>query len=129
MGHFLLDTHTLLWWIQGNPSLSDRAQEILSDDSHQLYLSVASLWEVTIKLNIGKLTIPHTIEELYNLLDLFNVELINISQLDLEQYLILPLHHRDPFDRILIAQAIERSLILISADRSFEAYSVQQIWE
>ncbi len=78
MGRFLLDTHTLLWWIQGNPSLSDRAQEIVSDDSHQLYLSVASLWEVTIKLNIGKLTIPHTIEELYNLLDLFNVELINI---------------------------------------------------
>jgi PIN domain nuclease of toxin-antitoxin system len=129
VGRFLLDTHTFLWWIQGNPSLSDRAQEILSDDSNQLYLSVASLWEVTIKLNIGKLKIPHTIDELYNLLDLFNVELIHISQLDLEQYLILPLHHRDPFDRILIAQAIERSLILVSADRSFSSYLVQQLWE
>lgn len=129
MGRFLLDTHTFLWWIQGNPSLSDRAQEILSDDNNQLCLSVVSLWEVTIKLNIGKLTIPHTIDELYKLLDLFNVELIHISQSDLKQYLALPLHHRDPFDRILIAQAIERSLVLVSADRSFEAYSVQQLWE
>lgn len=129
MGRFLLDTHTFLWWIQGNPGLSDRAQEILSDDSNQLYLSVAGLWEVTIKLNIGKLKIPHTIDELYNLLDLFNIELINISQSDLEQYLTLPLHHRDPFDRILIAQAIARSLVLVSADRSFGSYLVQQLWE
>ena len=91
MGHFLLDTHTFLWWIQGNPNLSDRVQEILSDEDNQLCLSVASLWEVTIKLNVGKLTIPHTLDELYNLLDLFNVELINISQSDLEKYLTLPL--------------------------------------
>ena len=84
---------------------------------------------MTIKLNIGKLTIPHTIDELSNLLDVFNIEIINISQSDLEQYLTLPLHHRDPFDRILITQAIGRSLVLISADRSFEAYSVQQLWE
>ena len=129
MGRFLLDTHTFLWWIQGNPSLSDRAQDILSDENNQLCLSVASLWEVTIKLNIRKLTIPHTIEELYGLLYLFNVELLNISQSDLEQYLTLPLHHRDPFDRILIAQAIERSLVLVSADRSFGDYPVQKLWE
>ena len=129
MGRFLLDTHTFLWWIQGNTSLSDRAQDILSDENNQLCLSVASLWEITIKLNISKLTIPHTIEELYRLLDLFNVELLNISQSDLEQYLTLPLHHRDPFDRILIAQAIERSLVLVSADRSFGDYLVQKLWE
>ena len=129
MGRFLLDTHTFLWWIQGNPSLSDRAQDILSDENNQLCLSVASLWEVTIKLNIRKLTIPHTIEELYGLLYLFNVELLNISQSDLEQYLTLPLHHRDPFDRILIAQAIGRSLVLVSADRSFGDYPVQKLWE
>ena len=129
MGRFLLDTHTFLWWIQGNHSLSDRAQDILSDENNQLCLSVASLWEVTIKLNIRKLTIPHTIEELYGLLYLFNVELLNISQSDLEQYLTLPLHHRDPFDRILIAQAIERSLVLVSADRSFGDYPVQKLWE
>ena len=129
MGRFLLDTHTFLWWIQGNTSLSDRAQDILSDENNQLCLSVASLWEVTIKLNIRKLTIPHTIEELYGLLYLFNVELLNISQSDLEQYLTLPLHHRDPFDRILIAQAIERSLVLVSADRSFGDYPVQKLWE
>ena len=129
MGRFLLDTHTFLWWIQGNTSLSDRAQYILSDENNQLCLSVASLWEVTIKLNIRKLTIPHTIEELYGLLYLFNVELLNISQSDLEQYLTLPLHHRDPFDRILIAQAIGRSLVLVSADRSFGDYPVQKLWE
>jgi PIN domain nuclease of toxin-antitoxin system len=61
---FLLDTHAFLWFIQGDPQLSNRARVIITTDANQLYLSVASLWEITIKLNIGKLTIGHTIDEI-----------------------------------------------------------------
>jgi PIN domain nuclease of toxin-antitoxin system len=125
---FLLDTHTLLWFIQGDPQLNNRARTIMTTDTNTLYLSVASLWEIIIKLNIGKLKIGHTIGEIYTLLAQFKIEIIPINQSDLEQYLILPLHHRDPFDRLLIAQAIDRQLSLVSADHAFGAYSVQQLW-
>jgi PIN domain nuclease of toxin-antitoxin system len=125
---FLLDTHALLWFIQDDPQLSNRARVIITTDTNQLYLSVASLWEITIKLNIGKLTIGHTIDEIYTLLKQLNIEVRPIAQSDLEQYLTLPLHHRDPFDRLLIAQAIAQGLTLVSADNAFGAYSVQQLW-
>ena len=129
MGHFLLDTHVLLWLIQGSSQLSPAARSVISDDANHLYFSVVSIWEITIKLNIGKLQISHTIADIYTLLEQINVEVLEITQADLEQYLLLPLHHRDPFDRILVAQAIERSLVLVSADRSFGDYPVEKLWE
>ena len=129
MGHFLLDTHVLLWLIQGSSQLSLAAQSVISDDANHLYFSVVSIWEITIKLNIGKLQISHTIADIYTLLELINVEILMITQSDLEQYRLLPLYHRDPFDRILVAQAIERSLVLVSADRSFGDYPVKKLWE
>jgi PIN domain nuclease of toxin-antitoxin system len=128
MGRFLLDTHGFLWLIQGDPKLSERARAVISDDANQLYFSVASIWEITIKLNIGKLKIGHTIEDIYTLLAQLKIEILPIDRLDLNRYLTLPLHHRDPFDRILIAQAIEHDLVLVSADESFRAYLVQQLW-
>ena len=129
MGHFLLDTHVLLWLIQGSSQLSLAARSVISDDANHLYFSVVSIWEITIKLNIGKLQISHTIADIYTLLELINVEILMITQSHLEQYLRLPLHHRDPFDRILVAQAIERSLVLVSAGRSFNHYPVKKLWE
>jgi PIN domain nuclease of toxin-antitoxin system len=125
VGEFLLDTHILLWFIQDDVQLSDRARDVMTDDTNRLYLSSASLWEITIKLNIGKLNIGHTIDDLYQILDQLNVEILPIEQSDLNAYLVLPLHHRDPFDRLLISQAIARSLILVSADHSFGAYPVK----
>jgi PIN domain nuclease of toxin-antitoxin system len=128
MGRFLLDTHGLLWMIQGNLQLSERARAVLTNNDNQLYFSVASIWEIVIKMNIGKLKISHTIEDIYTLLAQLKIEILSIDRPDLIQYLNLPLHHRDPFDRVLIAQAIERGLVLVSADESFEAYLVQRLW-
>jgi PIN domain nuclease of toxin-antitoxin system len=125
---FLLDTHVLLWFIQADPQLSDRARDVINDDTNQLYLSSASLWEITIKLNIGKLKINHTIDDLYRVLAQLTVEVLPIEQSDLNIYQGLPLHHRDPFDRLLISQAIARQLALVSADQSFGSYAVQQLW-
>jgi PIN domain nuclease of toxin-antitoxin system len=128
MGRFLLDTHVFLWLIQGDPQLSDRVKAIISDDASQLNFSVVSIWEIAIKLNIGKLKIEHSIEDIYQLLAQLKIEILPIERLDLDRYLTLPLHHRDPFDRLIISQAIERELILISADGSFELYPVQRLW-
>ena len=128
MERFLLDTHAFLWLIQGDTQLSERARAVIGDDANQLYFSVASLWEIVIKLNIGKLKIGHTIEDIYTLLAQLKIEILSIERSDLDRYLTLPLHHRDPFDRILIAQAIDRELVFVSADESFGAYSVQRLW-
>ncbi len=128
MGRFLLDTHIFLWLIQGDPQLSQRVRSIISEDASQLNFSVVSIWEIAIKLNIGKLKIEHSIEDIYQLLAQLKIEILPIERLDLDRYLKLPLHHRDPFDRLIISQAIERELILISADGSFEPYPVERLW-
>jgi PIN domain nuclease of toxin-antitoxin system len=128
MDRFLLDTHVFLWLIQGDPQLSDRVRAIIADDASQLNFSVVSIWEIAIKLNIGKLKIEHSIEDIYQLLAQLKIEILPIDRSDLDRYLTLPLHHRDPFDRLIISQAIERELILISADGSFEPYPVQRLW-
>jgi PIN domain nuclease of toxin-antitoxin system len=128
MGRFLLDTHVFLWLIQGDPQLSSRARTIMADDASQLNFSVVSIWEIAIKLNIGKLKVEHSIEDIYQLLAQLKIEILPIDRLDLERYLTLPLHHRDPFDRLIIAQAIERELILVSVDGSFEPYPVEILW-
>ena len=128
MGRFLLDTHVFLWLIQGDPQLSERARSVISEDTNQLNFSVVSIWEIAIKLNIGKLKIEHSIEDIYILLAQLKIEILPIDRSDLDRYLTLPLHHRDPFDRILIAQAIDRELVLISVDGSFEPYPVERLW-
>jgi PIN domain nuclease of toxin-antitoxin system len=128
MGRFLLDTHVFLWLIQGDPQLSDRVKAIIADDTNQLNFSVVSIWEIAIKLNIGKLKIEHSIEDIYQLLAQLKIEILPIEGLDLDRYLTLPLHHRDPFDRLIISQAIDRELILISADGAFEPYPVKRLW-
>jgi PIN domain nuclease of toxin-antitoxin system len=127
MDRFLLDTHVFLWLIQGDPQLSGRVRAIISNDASQLNFSVVSIWEIAIKLNIGKLKIEHSVEDIYQLLAQLKIEILPIERLDLDRYLTLPLHHRDPFDRLIISQVIERELILISADGSFEPYSVKRL--
>ena len=128
MGRFLLDIHVFLWLIQGDPQLSGQVRSIIADDTNQLNFSVVSIWEVVIKLNIGKLKIEHSIEDIYQLLAQLKISILPIERLDLDRYLTLPLHHRDPFDRLIISQAIDRELILISADGSFDLYPVQRLW-
>lgn len=128
MPDFLIDTHTLLWFIEDDSRLSDRVKSILTNDSINLSVSVVSLWEIVIKINIGKSKIGYTIKEIYQLLTQLNVEVLSIEQCDLDYYLTLPLHHRDPFDRLLIAQTINRGLVILSADNVFSSYEIDQFW-
>lgn len=125
----LLDTHAFLWYFQDSEQLNPKVAEILENTSHDLHLSIASLWEIAIKLGLGKLKLQNSFHELNSLLEQLFIEILPTSFADTESYLRLPLHHRDPFDRILIAQAINNALVIVSSDVAFDAYPIERIWE
>ena len=125
----LLDTHVFLWYIMGDSRLSDRAREIVEAKS-DLHFSIINLWEIAIKVNVGKLQLNVSFEELRVRLKHIKAAILPVSVEDTQAYtsLLLPPNHRDPFDRILICQAANRSLVLVSADAKFDAYSIQRFW-
>ncbi|MEG4342364.1 type II toxin-antitoxin system VapC family toxin [Microcoleus sp. A003_D6] len=124
---FLLDTHAFLWYLLGDRNLGSKAKEAI-DTKTDLYFSIASLWEMSIKINIGKLQLNRPFEDLPKELQYLNVQILPITFEDTEFYVSLPLHHRDPFDRILVAQGMNHSLVLISCDSAFDAYPIQRVW-
>ena len=112
----LLDTHTFLWFINNSPQLSIDAKNLIESDV-DLLLSIASLWEIAIKVSIGKLTIPNTYDQFIpQQVQLNDMEILSISMAHLTVVTTLPFHHRDPFDRLLIAQAMVEKMSIISAD-------------
>ena len=126
--NLLLDTHVFLWWIDGDP-LPGPTLNALRDTEYTVWLSAVSAWEMTIKASLGKLRLPDRAAryvELHRQLNGFGWLPIETSALDCLE--TLPLHHRDPFDRLLIAQAIARDYTLVSADAAFDAYPVKRLW-
>ncbi len=123
----LLDTHTLLWALTDESKLSERARKLLPQSD--TWLSVASLWEILIKAQIGKIVMPRpTGAFLMSQLKLNGVQLLRVTADHVLRIESLPDHHRDPFDRMLIAQSIEERIPLVSADRIFSSYPVEVIW-
>ncbi|NJK35273.1 MAG: type II toxin-antitoxin system VapC family toxin [Oscillatoriales cyanobacterium SM2_2_1] len=123
----LLDTHILLWFLEDSPKLPLNLKRMIEDSDH-VFISIITLWEIAIKLTIGKLNLQFAFQELPDFLDSLEIEVLPLSFEDLNDYVNLPLHHKDPFDRILIAQAINRSLPLVSKDHEFDAYPIEKIW-
>ena len=122
---FLLDTHIYLWAINEAERLSPMARAAIGDPSNELYLSVASLWEATIKIGSGKLRIPgQDIEFLLQRLVSSGVQILPVLPSHLRQLQTLPLIHRDPFDRMLVAQARVEGLTLVTADAAIREYAV-----
>lgn len=126
---YLLDTHTFLWFINGDAQLSKKAREAIVDPDAIKYVSIVSFWEIAIKLNFGKLSlgIPyidlrhHVADNGFNILPITFTHTAELTSLDL--------HHRDPFDRIIIAQALSERLILVSKDGNFQKYSqLKMLW-
>jgi PIN domain nuclease of toxin-antitoxin system len=126
---FLLDAHTFLWAITEDPHLSKQAREIFVSPSSELFFSVASVWEILIKVQIKKLPLPlpampYLREQLaQNRIQVLPIRLDHVARL--EQ---LPLHHRDPFDRILVAQSLEEEWPIVSSDPLLARYSAQLLW-
>src|ERR1044071_20379 len=124
----LIDTNSFLWFINDSPHLSVRAKTLLESDA-DLLLSIASLWEIAIKTSIGKLTlaqpydlfIPQQLAQ--NAVDILPISLAHLTVVS-----TLPFHHRDPFDRLLLAQAMIEQLPIVSVDAAFDAYPIQRLW-
>jgi PIN domain nuclease of toxin-antitoxin system len=125
--NLLLDTHAFIWYSENDPKLPESVK-IDIENADRVYLSIASLWEIAIKLSIGKLSLRSNYESIEASLDPAGISLLPISFADTVRVMNLPLHHRDPFDRILIAQAIDHSLTLVSCDAAFAAYPIQIKW-
>ncbi|WP_020600805.1 type II toxin-antitoxin system VapC family toxin [Spirosoma panaciterrae] len=124
----LLDTHTLLWFYGGDESLSDNLRRLISDPNNLCYISVASLWEITIKIGIGKLDIDSPITELFSFLERNQIWVIPIELGHLLQLQQLPFHHKDPFDRLILAQALSENLPIATRDSVFNKYGLTIIW-
>ena len=126
---YLLDTHTLLWFLAGDNRLGDRARRLIDDSSNEKYLSIVSLWEVAIKVGLGKLELDKPFEHMFPERLHFNgIEILDISVDSLIKLTTLPFHHRDPFDRLIIAQGLVEEIPIISADTEFDAYDVNRQW-
>jgi len=125
----LLDTHTFLWFILDHPRLSAKARNRISDPGNTILISPATYWEIAIKISLGKYALP----EPYNVFMEHQLELNNFQVLPIEPrhtaaLIGLPFHHRDPFDRLLVAQAKTEGIPLVSIDKALDAYSIERIW-
>ena len=126
---YLLDTHSLIWFLAGDAQLSRHARQLIEDEENELFISAASLWEMAIKFSIGKLDLGQPFEILFpEQLEKNSIEILGITVEHLIAVCKLPFHHRDPFDRLLIAQSLVEKIPLISVDSIFDSYGVDQKW-
>jgi PIN domain nuclease of toxin-antitoxin system len=124
----LIDTHAFLWFVNGSSQLSTDAKSLLESEV-DLLLSVVSLWEIAIKTSLGKLTLPGVYGQFVPQQILQNeIEVLPINLEHLTVIATLPFHHRDPFDRLLIAQAMVEQVSIVSIDAVFDSYSIARIW-
>lgn len=125
----LLDTHTLLWFLRDDPLLSAAAKAVIENPKNRKLVSVASCWEIAIKAGLGKLDLAEPSRTLLEReIPRNNLELLPISLAHATTVETLPPHHKDPFDRLLIAQAIIEAIPVVSVDRNFDLYSVRRLW-
>jgi PIN domain nuclease of toxin-antitoxin system len=125
----LLDTHAFLWWVNNDPRLSERARELIGDCSTTLFLSAGSGWEMAIKSQLGKLQFTTSLEAfIAEQLALNAIESLPIQLRHGLHVATLPPHHRDPFDRILVAQSQLEALPILTADPLIARYDVQVVW-
>lgn len=127
----LLDTHALLWYTLDDPKLSQQAEALILDTANEVYVSPATYWEMAIKISLGKLTVPQSFENFvdacaqqygFELLPIAPSHTVTVSTLP------FPKNHKDPFDRMLVAQAIVEQMPVISADAALDEYPVTRIW-
>ncbi len=127
--NLILDTHTFLWFTSASPELSATARDLIEDATNDLFLSVASPWEIGIKVSTGKLTLGRPINDFFERrMRETGVRLLPISLAHVACVATLPFHHRDPFDRMLIAQSLTESMNIVSADSVLDAYGVTRLW-
>ncbi|MCL1469243.1 type II toxin-antitoxin system VapC family toxin [Argonema antarcticum] len=127
MDSILLDTHVFIWLAEDDSNLPVSIRDII-ENTERVFVSIASFWEISIKIKIGKISLLSDFNDIESSFESTRFKLLPISLKDTIQLCNLPLHHKDPFDRILVAQAMNNSLVLISRDVAFDAYPVRRMW-
>ena len=126
---YLLDTHTLLWFLAGDETLSRKARQLIDDPGNEKFLSIVSLWEIAIKTGLGKLNLDKPFDQMFpERLDFNGIQILDITVDSLIKLTTLPFHHRDPFDRLIIAQGLVEGFPIISVDTVFDAYGISREW-
>ncbi len=131
MGHGLraiADTHALIWWLTRDPHLSGPAQRFISSSSNEILVSAATAWELSIKNRSGKLSVQDLLDRFEEAMEEQGFALLPISVDHALRAGALPLHHSDPFDRMLVAQAQAEHVTVVTADKTFDAYGIRRIW-
>ncbi len=125
----LLDTHIFIWYVTDIQRLSVTVRTLVDDSDNEILLSTASIWEMAIKHNTGKLSfgLPFKVF-IQQQLNFNDINLLNINLDHIDVVTTLPLHHRDPFDRLLIAQSMVEQIPILSANSTFDAYFIQRLW-
>jgi PIN domain nuclease of toxin-antitoxin system len=127
--NLLLDTHTFLWFIDGNAKLSTTARDLIEDQENAKFVSAASFWEMGIKISLGRLSLGQPFEDLIpRQMELNGFALLPLRLAHIARVISLPFHHRDPFDRILAAQCMAEGFSVVSLDSVFDRYSVHRHW-
>jgi len=125
----LLDTHVLLWWLQADPRLSEAATKAIAESTTDAFVSVVSIWEIAIKAGLGRLEMPDDLEAFFDRhLSINGFAVLPIQLRHAAAVRNLPNHHRDPFDRLLVAQVQAEDLRLISSDEQLDAYEIDVLW-
>ncbi len=125
----LLDTHAFLWFVLDSPQLSDTARELIADPASDVLVSPASYWEIAIKVSLSKLDLHASYEEfMARGIEGNQFDVLPINTRHTAVVSKLPFHHRDPFDRLLVAQATVEQLAIVSADSALDAYEVTRLW-
>lgn len=125
----LIDTQVFLWWIEDSPRLSRKAARTIADPENEILLSLASCWEVAIKVSSSKLRLPQPPSLFFpEQLQRNGFDLLDIAFPHVAGVTDLPFHHRDPFDRLIISQALTEKIPVLTSDRIFAAYGVTRIW-
>ncbi len=124
----MLDTNTFLYFINNDPALSETAKNILESEV-DLLISAAGLWEIAIKFSIGKLILPDSFGNFIPMqIQQNDIEILSITLHHLEKVSALPFHHKDPFDRLMIAQSLTENLPVVSSDAAFDLYGIERNW-
>ncbi len=123
----LLDTHILIWFLNGDNQLTEEIKNSIKNLDNKCYVSMASIWEIAIKTTLGKLNINISFDTLKLILIANKIEVLPIDFEHIQQLLVLPPHHTDPFDRLIIAQAISEDISIVTKDAKFDLYNVSLI--
>lgn len=125
---YLIDTHVLIWFLEGNLEIPEKTRLIIKDESNEIFVSIASFWEMAIKIGLGKLILPKDLKGIIEDTKSLNISTLQIKEEHVLKIIELPFIHKDPFDRIIISQSIIENMKIISKDEIFKDYPLIRVW-